>query len=56
MTILQEEANNKGAFYKEENNIYVAKSFTLGWTLDKIIIDHIEVGESLKGKSAAKFR
>lgn len=55
MTILQEEANNKGAFYIEENNVRVAEMTYVWAGADKIIIDHTEVGESLKGKGAGKL-
>lgn len=55
MTILQEEANNKGAFYIEENNVRVAEMTYVWAGANKIIIDHTEVGESLKGKGAGKL-
>lgn len=55
MEVLQKDNGQKGMFYIEENQSIVAE-MTYVWTgTDRIIIDHTEVGESLKGKGAGKL-
>lgn len=54
MEILQKDDGKKGMFYIEQNQEIVAE-MTYVWAGDaKIIIDHTEVDESLKGKNIGK--
>lgn len=54
MEILQKDDNKKGSFYIEiENEILAEMTYVWAGT-DKIIIDHTEVNEKLKGKGAGK--
>jgi uncharacterized protein len=50
MIILHKEENNKGLFYLEENGKQVAE-MTYKIEKDKLVIDHTEVDESLRGKN-----
>ncbi len=54
MEILQEDNGQKGKIFILENNVQEAK-MTYTWAgTDRIIIDHTEVNEALKGKGAGK--
>lgn len=54
MEILQKDNQTKGKFYIIENDIQLAE-MTYTWAgTDRIIIDHTEVNEALKGKNAGK--
>ncbi len=54
MEILHEDNGQKGRFYIIENHVKEAE-MTYTWTgTDRIIIDHTEVNETLKGKGAGK--
>lgn len=54
MQILHEDNGQKGRFYIIENNAKAAE-MTYTWAgTDRIIIDHTEVNETLKGKGAGK--
>lgn len=54
MEILQEDNGKKGKFFILENEIQEAE-MTYTWAgTDRIIIDHTEVNEVLKGKNAGK--
>jgi predicted GNAT family acetyltransferase len=54
MEILHEDNGQKGRFYIIENHAKEAE-MTYTWAgTDRIIIDHTEVNESLKGKGAGK--
>jgi predicted GNAT family acetyltransferase len=53
MNIQHKDDNKKGLFYIEENGKTLAE-MTYVWAGNKIIIDHTEVGEELKGKGAGK--
>lgn len=54
MTINQEDNGEKGAFYIIENDVRAAE-MTYVWAGEsKIIIDHTEVGDSLRGTGAGK--
>jgi predicted GNAT family acetyltransferase len=54
MQILQQDNYNKGKFYIEVDGFQQAE-MTYTWAgTDRIIIDHTEVNESLKGKNAGK--
>lgn len=54
MEILQKDDNKKGSLYIEiENEILAEMTYVWAGT-DKIIIDHTEVNEKLKGKGAGK--
>jgi predicted GNAT family acetyltransferase len=54
MEILQEDHGQKGKFFILENDVEEAK-MTYTWAgADRIIIDHTEVNEALKGKGAGK--
>jgi predicted GNAT family acetyltransferase len=54
MEVLQEDNGKKGKFYILENGIQAAE-MTYTWAAtERIIIDHTEVNEVLKGKSAGK--
>lgn len=54
MEVLQEDNGNKGKFYIMLNDRQEAE-MTYTWVgTDKFIIDHTEVNEALKGKSAGK--
>lgn len=54
MEVLQKDNGQKGAFYIEQDGS-VAAEMTYVWVgTDRIIIDHTEVNEVLKGKNAGK--
>lgn len=54
MEILQEDNGKKGKFYILENDNQEAE-MTYTWAgTERIIIDHTEVNEALKGKNAGK--
>ena len=54
MNVQQKDDGKKGSFYIEEAGV-VAAEMTYVWAgTDRIIIDHTEVSEVLKGKSAGK--
>lgn len=54
MEIKQSETENKGKFYIEENGEELAEMTYSKAGDSMIIIDHTEVSEKLKGKSAGK--
>ena len=54
MEIQQQEDGRKGKFFIEEEGKILAE-MTYVWAGDRIIIDHTEVSEQLKGKSAGKL-
>ncbi len=54
MEILQKDDTKKGMFYIEEKGEIVAKMSYVWLGIDRIIIDHTEVGPELKGKNAGK--
>ncbi|WP_194972674.1 GNAT family N-acetyltransferase [Aquiflexum lacus] len=54
MEILRKDNGNKGEFYILENKIQEAMMSYIWVGRDKIIIDHTEVNEPLKGKNAGK--
>lgn len=54
MEILQKDDSNKGSFYIEIENELLAEMTYVWAGTDKIIIDHTEVNEKLKGKGAGK--
>lgn len=54
MEILQKDDGKKGAFYiKQENTLLAEMTYVWAGT-DKIIIDHTDVNEALKGKGIGK--
>jgi hypothetical protein len=54
MNIVHEDNQKKGRFYIELNNETIAE-MTYVWTgTDKIIVDHTEVDEQLKGQNIGK--
>lgn len=54
MEIIQNDSGSKGRFYIElDGNTEAEMTYVWGGT-DKIIIDHTQVSEKLKGKSAGK--
>ncbi len=54
MEVLNEDNTQKGRFYIQENNTTEAE-MTYTWAGDdRIIIDHTEVNDSLRGKGAGK--
>lgn len=54
MEIKQKENGSKGSFYIEENGKVLAEMTYVKTGTDRIIIDHTEVSDALKGKSAGK--
>ncbi|HAI74947.1 MAG TPA: GNAT family N-acetyltransferase [Microscillaceae bacterium] len=54
MEILQEDNGKKGKFYILENGAQEAAMTYIWAGTDRIIIDHTEVNEALKGKNAGK--
>jgi hypothetical protein len=54
MEILQKEDGSKGMFYIEQEGKLVAEMTYVWAGKDKIIIDHTEVDDVLRGKSAGK--
>ncbi len=54
MEINRNEEGNKGSFFIEENGKKLAEMTYSKAGDDKIIIDHTEVGEALKGTGAGK--
>ncbi len=55
MEIKQKNDSSKGAFYIEQNGKTVAQMTYVWVGTNKIIIDHTEVDESLKGQGAGKL-
>lgn len=54
MEVLQEDNGKKGKFFIMENNIQAAE-MTYTWAgTERIIIDHTEVSDVLRGQSAGK--
>lgn len=54
MKIQREEHKNKGAFFIEEDGDWIAEMTYYREGQRKIVIDHTEVDESLKGKGVGK--
>jgi uncharacterized protein len=54
MLIQFEESGSKGAFYVEENGVRLANMTFSKAGNNKIIIDHTEVSDSLRGKNVGK--
>jgi predicted GNAT family acetyltransferase len=54
MEILQKDDGQKGKFYIEREGSTVAEMTYVWAGADRIIIDHTEVGEALKGQGAGK--
>ncbi|MBY0536595.1 MAG: N-acetyltransferase [Chitinophagaceae bacterium] len=54
MEILHKDDGKKGAFYVEQHGIQVAEMTYVWAGATKIIIDHTEVDESLKGLGVGK--
>ena len=54
MNIQQEEHENKGSFFIEENGQRLAEMTYSKAGETKIIIDHTEVSDALRGKGAGK--
>lgn len=54
MEILQKDNNNKGAFYVIQNDEVLAEMTYVWAGADRIIIDHTEVSDILRGKGAGK--
>ena len=54
MNIQREEHKNKGAFFIEEDGDWVAEMTYFREGQRKIVIDHTEVDESLKGQGVGK--
>jgi predicted GNAT family acetyltransferase len=55
MEIKHKEADKKGEFYIEENGEILAKMTYVWAGNDRIIIDHTEVDDKLRGKGAGKL-
>lgn len=55
MEVKQKNDSSKGVFYIEQNGKTVAQMTYVWVGANKIIIDHTEVGESLKGQGAGKL-
>ena len=55
MEVKHEDNGVKGSFYIEIEHARVGEMTYVWAGMDKIIIDHTEVGESLKGKGAGKI-
>lgn len=55
MEIKHEDNGTKGAFFIELENARVAEMTYVWADTEKIIIDHTDVGEALKGKGAGKL-
>lgn len=54
MIVQQDDNGQKGMFYIEQENLIVAEMTYVWAGKDRIIIDHTEVAEVLKGKGAGK--
>jgi predicted GNAT family acetyltransferase len=54
LTIQHEETNNKGAFFIDIENQRVAEMTYVWAGTDRIIIDHTEVADALRGQNAGK--
>ncbi len=54
MEVLQKDNGQKGMFYIELNNSLAAEMTYVWAGKDRIIIDHTDVSEALKGKGAGK--
>ncbi|HEY3405987.1 MAG TPA: GNAT family N-acetyltransferase [Ohtaekwangia sp.] len=54
MQIKLEESENKGAFYIEENGVRLAQMTFSKAGASRIIIDHTDVSDALRGKGAGK--
>jgi predicted GNAT family acetyltransferase len=55
MEVKQKNDSSKGVFYIEQNGKTVAQMTYIWVGTSKIIIDHTEVDESLKGQGAGKL-
>lgn len=55
MEVKQKNDSSKGVFYIEQDGEKVAQMTYVWVGTNKIIIDHTEVGESLKGQGAGKL-
>jgi uncharacterized protein len=55
MKIQRQEHNKRGAFYIEENGEWLAEMTYAREGARKIVIDHTEVDERLKGKGIGKY-
>ncbi|HQU81890.1 MAG TPA: GNAT family N-acetyltransferase [Pyrinomonadaceae bacterium] len=53
MKIKKQEHNKKGAFYIEEDGEWIAEMTYYKEGMRKLVIDHTEVSEKLKGKGIA---
>ena len=54
MNIQREERGNRGAFYIEQDGEWIAEMTYKKEGARKIVIDHTEVADSLKGKGIGK--
>ena len=54
MKILQKDNGNKGSFYVQQDDKLLAEMTYVWAGADRIIIDHTEVDESLKGLGVGK--
>jgi predicted GNAT family acetyltransferase len=54
LTIQHEETNNKGAFFIEIENQRVAEMTYVWAGTDRVIIDHTEVSDALRGENAGR--
>lgn len=54
MQIQHEQEGNRGAFFVEQDGRRVAEMTYVKAGEDRIIIDHTEVGDELRGQSAGK--
>lgn len=54
MEIKFEQSETKGAFYVEENGVRLAEMTFSKAGADRIIIDHTEVSDALRGKNMGK--
>lgn len=54
MEILHKKSENKGAFYVQQDDHLLAEMTYVWAGNDKIIIDHTDVSESLKGQGVGK--
>lgn len=54
MEVLQKDNGQKGMFYIEQEKLVIAEMTYVWAGTDRIIIDHTEVGDALKGMGAGK--
>ncbi|SOE23859.1 hypothetical protein SAMN06298216_4236 [Spirosomataceae bacterium TFI 002] len=54
MEILQKDDGKKGSFYVEQDNVKLAEMTYVWAGTDRIIIDHTEVKDALKGQGVGK--